>query len=828
MLFLLSISSMFAQTNLASSATATALSGTAADAIDGNDGTRWESTHGVDPQWIQLELDAVYSIDNIKIHWEGANAKAYTIEISTDNSTWTTVHTETNGASADRWDDVKFTAASAKYIKITGTERNLTYGYSIWEIEVYEPISDASNATLSDIKVDGTTIDGFEAGVKEYTYLVSSSSVPTTTATPTITGANVVITEAQSIPGTTNIVVTSIDNTDTISYSVLYKKALNLPLDFEAESGPYSWAGFGGAAMTVVANPQSSGINTSAQVAQMVKQGETWAGSWIAMDGLIDFSGEKVITMKVYAPRVGAKVLLKIENMTNGAIAHEVEMATTVANQWETMEFDFSAINTANEYQKVVIICDNGTVGDGTADYTYLIDDIAFKTADPAKDATLSDLKVGGITIDNFESSTTEYTYVVEDGNVPTVTYTTTQSAATTVVTAANSVPGTTTVKVTSSDASTDMTYSINFVDQLVSEYCARYVANNDHSPAAGSGLWPAYLTISNIDATSFYVQMDPVAGDTIDLLLVQSLPEGFSETSSETIDEVSMKKVFTSSSTVPDSLTIQILWSLSGEAGNAMLSTFKVPFSAQCAGDVTPEPTAPTEAPATPSANETDVICIYSDSYTNIAGLNTYPGWGQGTVMSEVDFSSNMVFKYANLDYQGITFDVTDMSSMEYLHLDYWTYDATAFKFSVITSGVANPDGDAALENAYDLVADENFTKGQWVSIDIPLSEYSVPNLSYIDQLKTEGNGTIYLDNIYFWKKNSTGLQNDLASKLQVISHSGALRITTSTPTNIYVYSISGQQVFNGQCENELNVELQKGLYIVKADDFTTKCVVR
>ena len=60
--------------------------------------------------------------------------------------------------------------------------------------------------------------------------------------------------------------------------------------------------------------------------------------------------------MKVYSPRVGAKVLLKVENAGNGAIAFERERTTTVANAWEEIGFDFSTINTANVYNNIVLI----------------------------------------------------------------------------------------------------------------------------------------------------------------------------------------------------------------------------------------------------------------------------------------------------------------------------------------------------------------------------------------------------------------------------------------------------------------------------------------
>jgi len=80
--------------------------------------------------------------------------------------------------------------------------------------------------------------------------------------------------------------------------------------------------------------------------------------------------------MKVWSPRVGAKVLLKVENSANPAQNYEKEVLTTVANGWQELTFDYTAINTANNYDRIVIIFDNGTMGDGTANFTFFFDDI--------------------------------------------------------------------------------------------------------------------------------------------------------------------------------------------------------------------------------------------------------------------------------------------------------------------------------------------------------------------------------------------------------------------------------------------------------------------
>jgi hypothetical protein len=164
---------------------------------------------------------------------------------------------------------------------------------------------------------------------------------------------------------------------DDITFMSGVPTSVSIPLNFESTTLTYNITNFDGGNLTVIANPQVNGINTSSRVARMVKNaGQTWGGSFITLDNPIDFSTQKTFRMKVYSPRVGAKVLLKVEHLTNGGINFEKEVTTTVANAWEELTFDYSAINTANAYQKVVLIFDNGTAGDGSANFTFLVDDI--------------------------------------------------------------------------------------------------------------------------------------------------------------------------------------------------------------------------------------------------------------------------------------------------------------------------------------------------------------------------------------------------------------------------------------------------------------------
>jgi hypothetical protein len=90
--------------------------------------------------------------------------------------------------------------------------------------------------------------------------------------------------------------------------------APTLPLDFESSTTAYTFVDFDGGAVTKIANPDKTGVNTSATVAKMVKgAGPVYAGSKIKMASAVDFSTKKLFKVKVWSPVAGKKLLLKFE-----------------------------------------------------------------------------------------------------------------------------------------------------------------------------------------------------------------------------------------------------------------------------------------------------------------------------------------------------------------------------------------------------------------------------------------------------------------------------------------------------------------------------------
>jgi beta-glucanase (GH16 family) len=156
-------------------------------------------------------------------------------------------------------------------------------------------------------------------------------------------------------------------------------------------------------------------------------------------------------------------------------------------------------------------------------------------------------------------------------------------------------------------------------------------------------------------------------------------------------------------------------------------------------------DPTMPDTGAPMPTLAAEKVISIFSDSYSAITGINYNPQLGQTTVTSLVTIAGTFALRYENLDYQltDFTNNAQDLTSMTSLHIDYWTSDAASLDVYLISSG---PN-----EDAYSV----NITNDEWVSVEIPLTEFFEPvDLSDIIQLKIAGGGTVYVDNIYFYSE--------------------------------------------------------------------------
>jgi len=140
------------------SATEANLGNVVGNAVDGDAATRWSSVYS-DPQWYRIDLGGRYVINGVTISWEVASAKDYNIEVSDDGISWTSLISKTNMPSGARIDDLDNLSGSGRYIRMYGTKRNTSYGYSIYEFEVFgSPSTGVEHKTENSITVFPTLV----------------------------------------------------------------------------------------------------------------------------------------------------------------------------------------------------------------------------------------------------------------------------------------------------------------------------------------------------------------------------------------------------------------------------------------------------------------------------------------------------------------------------------------------------------------------------------------------------------------------------------------------------------------------------------------------
>ena len=132
---------------------------------------------------------------------------------------------------------------------------------------------------------------------------------------------------------------------------------------------------FGGASSgIIITNPDPSGENTTENVLEFNKSegAEVWAGMGFTID-VLEFNDQTSFQLKSYSPEVGKVIKVKLETVQGNVagLTHEVDVVTTVANEWETLIYDFSAAPDL-EYVSFIVFYDFGNTAGGT----YRLDEI--------------------------------------------------------------------------------------------------------------------------------------------------------------------------------------------------------------------------------------------------------------------------------------------------------------------------------------------------------------------------------------------------------------------------------------------------------------------
>jgi len=167
---------------------------------------------------------------------------------------------------------------------------------------------------------------------------------------------------------------------------------LDLPVDFEGMGIDYTMSDFGGNSSMLAADPN----NSNNQVVEVLKteSAATWAGTTIGTPAGFASNipltlDNSVMSVRVWSPKAGTPIRLKVEDSDDPTHTCETETNTTLDGQWEYLEFDFNNQAPGTEllsiglsmgwtYNMASIFFNFGTEGVITGPTTYYFDEVRF------------------------------------------------------------------------------------------------------------------------------------------------------------------------------------------------------------------------------------------------------------------------------------------------------------------------------------------------------------------------------------------------------------------------------------------------------------------
>lgn len=183
-------------------------------------------------------------------------------------------------------------------------------------------------------------------------------------------------------PGVYTLTVTALSGgaaTTTETFPITVFAPFSLPITYESPIQNYGTGGtFGGVNVSVVSNPFPGGINTSANVWKFTKTAgaEVWGGTWTPMASPnavpVNIDNGNKFKVLVYSTEVGKQLHFQLEQGSGGFPNTAIDVASTVANQWEELTFDFGASGIPAGTTFGQIVFQYNLPGAGTGEVIYI------------------------------------------------------------------------------------------------------------------------------------------------------------------------------------------------------------------------------------------------------------------------------------------------------------------------------------------------------------------------------------------------------------------------------------------------------------------------
>lgn len=384
----------------------------------------------------------------------------------------------------------------AAIVEVTAEDNETVWTYTVGF--TFEDLS--SDATLSDLTVDGETIAGFDAATLNYSVVLpyGTTEIPVIAAIKADTNATMAVNQAAELPGDATVVVTAEDlvtvKTYTVSFTVAPNNDATLAdltvngetiMGFDASTLSYNVIlPYGTTDIPVVA-----ATATDENAALAITQATELPG-----DAVVVVTAEDETTVLTYtvsfsiAPNTDATLAdltvndETVDGFDPGNYHYEILLpyGTTdipvvgATATDENAQVTITQAETVDGMASVVVLA-----ADGVTSLTYeILFDIMLNT-----DATLSDLTINGETVAGFDPEVETYNVALPYGttDIPQVDGTTNDPNAAMTVTQATELPGSAEISVVAEDAQVVKLYTVNFTIAETPAYNVTFVVTDEN-----------------------------------------------------------------------------------------------------------------------------------------------------------------------------------------------------------------------------------------------------------------------------------------------------------------------------------------------------------
>ncbi|PKP10684.1 MAG: hypothetical protein CVU09_05575 [Bacteroidetes bacterium HGW-Bacteroidetes-4] len=426
-------------------------------------------------------------------------------------------------------------------VKVTAEDMVTTLTYTI-----HFSVALNTDATLSDILVDGQSLTGFVPGTLEYVLPVSNESVPEVTAVANDAKASVDIVQATAVPGSASIQVTAEDNSTILTYKVSFVDASlghdaslssisvdEVPLaTFAADVFVYEFELPYGTTTIPEVNATATDANASLEITQATQ---------LPGDATVLVTAEDGGTQQTYTVKFSVAP-------NNDATLHGITVNGEAISSFDANTFDYQVIlpygttdlplveasstdlNALVDITQVEALPGTAsilvTAADGQTRLTYTV---SFTLA-PNSDATLSILRVDEVLLEDFDATKLSYKVELPNGTttIPVVSATASDVKALVDVVQATELPGTAVITVTAEDGETQLVYTVEFTLRVNETYSVTFnVYDEDGNSVEGAEvLFNSESKFTDVAGKAVYTEIMPVSEAPFSI----SKPEAFEE----------------------------------------------------------------------------------------------------------------------------------------------------------------------------------------------------------------------------------------------------------------------------------------------------------